>query len=301
MWLSGVGRDVGVTGALQGAAARPVLLAFALVTQLGDVWFLSLLGGTLYVTGGTRRGWRVARRRGLFVLGLVVTYVALVGALKQLFALPRPPGAGTPVAAPWVPAALDAAVADVTTADGAGFPSGHALGTTMVWGGLALVLERGTTRQRVGAAGAVVVLVSVSRLVLGVHYAVDVVAGVAVGVLALGALYRLAGRGFEPGRLLLVAAAVGTARLAIDPGVDGAAAAGSAVGAWVAWRGIADRTPAQPTSGRAVLAGLVVLGVAGGLFAAVYAVDPSRPLAFLGAAVAAGGVTAAPLFGEQLG
>jgi len=45
------GRSIGVTEALHGSVPDPVLVLFALLTQLGDVWFLFLLGGMLYVAG----------------------------------------------------------------------------------------------------------------------------------------------------------------------------------------------------------------------------------------------------------
>jgi len=96
------------------------------------------------------------------------------------------------------PVALEPVFADIATGHGPGFPSGHALGTTMVWGGVALILDQGTRRARAAVAGTVVALVSLSRLVLGVHYAVDVVVGVALGLLALGALYWLTDRGPTP-------------------------------------------------------------------------------------------------------
>ena len=63
------GREVGITGMLNGSVEWPVLVYFALVTQLGDVWFLFLLGSALYVTGDQLPRWGIDRRRGLFVLG----------------------------------------------------------------------------------------------------------------------------------------------------------------------------------------------------------------------------------------
>ena len=90
------GRSIGVTEALHGSAQDPVLVLFALLTQLGDVWFLFLLGGVLYVAGDEFPRWGIDRQRGLFVLGLLLTYVALIGVLKQFFLLPRPPGASDP-------------------------------------------------------------------------------------------------------------------------------------------------------------------------------------------------------------
>ena len=294
------GRGAGITDAIQGLVEWPVIAVFGLVTQLGDGWFLFALGGALLVAGEAFPALRVDRRRALFVFGLALTYVAVIVALKGFFGLGRPPGATRPPDLAWAPGALALVLERATTAEGAGFPSGHALGTTMVWGGLALVVDRGTAPQRFGVAAAVVGLVSLSRLVLGVHYAVDVVVGTAVGVVLLGALYRVADGGTEPGRVLAVAVVVGLVGLANGLTFDGVAAVGGAVGGWVVWRTVADATPARPTNRREIAAGFGVLAVAGVLFAALEAFEPALPVAFAGAAVAVGGAVGAPLVGERL-
>lgn len=298
--MSGTGRGVGVTELLYGQE-WPVIALFALVTQLGDVWFLFLVGGVLYVTGDELPRWGIDRRRGLFVLALVLAYVALIGLLKSVFALPRPTGAGDPPAIRWLPPVIEAVVANATTADGPGFPSGHALGSTMVWGGLALVVDRGTTRTRLAVAGTVVVLVSLSRLVLGVHFVVDVLVGAALGAVVLGGLYWLSDRAIDPGRVLLVAVLAGGTGLLVHVTFDSVAAIGGAVGGWLTWRGIADSTPAHPSNRREVVVGFLALGVAGVLFSVVYALEPPLPLTFLGTTLAVASVVGAPLLGERLG
>lgn len=300
MSLLGIDRGVGITKMLQEYGEWPVVVLFALITQLGDVWFLLLLGSVLYVAGDELPGRGVARRQGLFVLTLVLTYIALIEVLKHFILLPRPPGASVPPPVQGMPTMLKGVFVNITTAEGPGFPSGHALGTTMVWGGLALVLDRGTRRLRFGIAGVIVVLVSISRLVLGVHYAVDLIAGAGLGIVVLGVLYRLSDRGTDPERVLLVAVALGIVRLAIGITLDSVATAGSTIGAWLVWRGIADVTPAYPMNRREIVAGFVVLGIMGGLFTIIYASEPSYLLLFLGAAISAGGATGAPLLGKRL-
>lgn len=295
------GRSIGVTEALHGAAQDPILVLFALLTQLGDVWFLFLLGGVLYVAGDEFPRWGIDRRRGLFVLGLLLTYVALIGVIKGFFLFPRPVGASEPPVVEWIPSVLYPVFADISTADGPGFPSGHAFGSTLVWGGFALIVaENKLSRAWIAFAGAVVVTISVARLVLGVHYLVDVVAGVGLGLVVLGALYLLADRGTDPGRVLLVAVGAGLLGLPQGASFESVAALGSAVGAWLVWRGVADTTPAHPTNRREVAAGFAVLGLAGGLFALLYAVEPPLLITFFGSAVAVGGAVAAPLAGQKL-
>ena len=224
------GRGVGVTEALHGVGEWPVIVLFALTTQLGDVWFIFLLGGALYVAGDEFPRWGIDRRRGLFVVGLVLTYVGLIGVLKNIFLLPRPPGAAEPPRIGWLPSTVKPLLESTATADGPGFPSGHALGSTMFWGGLALVLDRWSAQIRFGVAAAVVALIALSRLVLGVHYLVDVVVGAALGVVALGALYLLSDRGTDPVRVLHVAVAVGVAGLVVGVTFDSVAAIGGATG-----------------------------------------------------------------------
>jgi membrane-associated phospholipid phosphatase len=294
------GRGVGITDLLSGITDWPVLVLFAVLTQLGDVWFLFALGSALYVAGEQLPRLGIDRRRGLFVLGLALAYVALIGVLKNAFLLPRPPGAGDAPALRWIPSVLEPVFTDVTTADGPGFPSGHALGTTMVWGGVALILEREAGWIRLGVAGVVVALVSLSRLVLGLHYAVDVVVGVVLGLVVLGALYWLSDSGTAPDRVLLFAVAVGLAGLFLGITFDSVTALGGAFGGWLAWSAVGAATPAHPSNRREVVAGFVVLAAAAGLFGAVYAFRTSLVFGFLGSVFAAVGVVGAPVLGNRL-
>lgn len=297
----GYGRGVGITELLHGQAPWGVILLFAVVTQFGDFWFLCLLGGVLYIAG-EYVPWGVERHRGMFAFALVAAYTPLVVALKNLFLLPRPMGASEPLALQWIPAMFAGLVTSVTTGMGSGFPSGHALGSTMVWGGLALVLEAGTFRKRVGIASVVVGLVSVSRLVLGVHYLVDVLAGIFIGVIALGFLYWLASYGTNPEKVLLFAVATGGIGLFVRITFESVTAFGGAVGAWLVWRHVADVIPAHPSHSRELFASIAVLGIAGGIFGAMYRyLFTSHPLVlFLGAVIAGGTAVGATLLGDRL-
>ena len=300
MNIFGGDRGIGVVEVLHGWASEPVLILFALLTQLGDVWFLFLLGGLLYVAGDQFPRWGIDRRRGLFVLGLLLTYVALIGVLKNFFLLPRPPGAGEAPIIAWLPAVFQGVLASIATGSGPGFPSGHAFGSTLVWGGFALVVFEDELSSGWLGAAAVVSLVSFSRLVLGVHYLVDVVVGIGLGVVALAVLYVVAERGTAPDRVLLIAVGAGVLGLLQGATFESVAALGSGVGGWLVWRGIAESTPPQPSSRREAAAGFVMFGLASGFFAVVYAIEPSLLATFFGSAIAVGGVVAAPLVGERL-
>lgn len=149
-----------------------VAVLVALVTQLGDIWFVSLLLGWLYL--------RTRREEVAILIAQTMSAIGLVFALKYVFALPRPDRAL--VALEELPATIQPLYLLTAHADGYGFPSGHAVVTTVVYVGLAGILSIGTSRQRYLAAGALVSIVSLSRILLGVHYLVDVVAGIALGL-----------------------------------------------------------------------------------------------------------------------
>ncbi|ELZ30415.1 pap2 superfamily protein [Halogeometricum pallidum JCM 14848] len=152
-------------GELAAAASLPdaLVTSFSVLTHLGNPWVCLFTVSFAYVVGD-RAG--IARPSSAFVLALGLGAVGLTVGLKAFFALPRPPGAAE---------------------TGYGFPSGHAIGTTVFWGGAALLADAGRRRVRLGVATAVVAVVAVSRVVLGVHYLADVIAGVAVGGLFVAA------------------------------------------------------------------------------------------------------------------
>ncbi|MFC7057572.1 phosphatase PAP2 family protein [Halovenus salina] len=173
-------RGVGAVDIIQTTLPDWVALVAALVTQLGDAWFLTLLLISLVVT-------QRERREGILAVGgMLAVAIGLYRTLKHIFERPRPneewfdPGL--------LPDVLEPLYEGAAYATGYGFPSGHATSVTVAYLGLAVVLTVGTRRQRFGVAGVVVALVSASRVALGVHYLVDVVAGVALGavVLAVG-------------------------------------------------------------------------------------------------------------------
>ena len=96
--------------------------------------------------------------------------------LKGLIARPRPPMAPEELAALGV--------------DSFAFPSGHVQSYTIFYGFLAYAVWQEATRpwlRRLGAAAmlAMVVLVGISRIYLGVHWASDVLGGYCIGVLWL--------------------------------------------------------------------------------------------------------------------
>ncbi|HZB83679.1 MAG TPA: bifunctional DedA family/phosphatase PAP2 family protein, partial [Rubrobacteraceae bacterium] len=153
--------------------ATPTLTAFFLVvTALGSLETIGVLGLVVAVIFGVRRKW----------LNLGTWLAALAGGLvlnellKELFARPRPYFKH--------PLVLETSYS---------FPSGHATMSLIFYGMLAYfcVLALRTWRARtavVFGTSLLVLLIGFSRIYLGVHYFSDVVAGFASGGIWLSAL-----------------------------------------------------------------------------------------------------------------
>jgi membrane-associated phospholipid phosphatase len=299
-----MGHGLGVTEFVAGNAPDLLVVPFALLTQLGGLWFYFVALTVAYSFGD-----RLPPRDGLldrgqvaYLVALALGAAALTATLKGLLAHPRPPTATVAAGADRFPAALRPLYERAATADGFALPSGHATGSTIIYGGAATVLGVGTRRQRYGGAALVVGVVAVSRVVLGVHYLGDVLAGVAVGAGYLLLVGRLAGRGRRPTRAFSVAVALALAAVLVEgPAAEPVAMLGAALGARLAW-GVVDGSVAalEPSRrvGAATLA--VALPVFGGLFGATLALEPAAPLALLAGAVSVGGIVVAPLVCHRL-
>lgn len=212
-----------------------VVAVAGLVTQLGDMWFVLAAIVAVYWLG-ERGTLRVAHplRDSLFLLALATGGYALTVVLKHAFGLPRPPGATTAAVPPWLPVVADPVYESLVTADGFGFPSGHAVKATAVFGGAALVFEVGERRRRLAVAAVSIALVALSRVVLGVHYVVDIVAGVAVGLVFLAAMVRFASH--RPERALGCAGVLGVVAAATSVTVNAGLTVVAALAGIAIWR-----------------------------------------------------------------
>lgn len=232
----------GIAGSAALGLPPEVVAAFAVLTQLGDVWFLFLVFTALYwfdVAVGPRQ-----RREAAFLIAVVLGAMALTVGLKSLFALPRPPGAGEIGVPAWVPTPIGTIYREAATAGGFRFPSGHALVTSVAYAGLALIVDVSTRRRRAVAAGAVILVVCLARVVLGVHYPIDVIAGAAIGLAYLAVVWRLTGG--DPKWAFPITVAIGAfavvapyvsfrADAVTATGYDAVAALGAAMGGAIAW------------------------------------------------------------------
>lgn len=264
------GRSVGLTETLHSLVPPVVVSVFILITQLGSLPIL--LAGSACIF------WFFARREGLILVGATLAAGALTSTLKAMFALPRPPSS-----------------THFIIESGFGFPSGHAIAGTIFWALAAIILPVGTKRTRIVVASSVIVLVGLSRVILGVHYLIDVVAGIIVG---LGYLYVLTGWDpVTPYRSLAFAALLGGLAIILARDGDAFALFGAAISGFAIWRltPSTHRTLTRRDLGPFVL-GAGVLGLIGG----TYLLWPSRPLA-LGVGISLGaGIIGLPSLTERI-
>lgn len=207
-----------------------------LATQLGDTWFLFVGIGLLVVVGTRERSFtNTPVRDCAYLFALVIGASSLTVVLKHGFALPRPPGAATATPPAWLPAAATAIYESAVTGHGYGFPSGHALTTTAVYGGAAFALDVWDRERRLVLAGAATALVAGSRVALGVHYAVDVVVGIALGAGFLAGAVRLTDQ--RPAPALFLATLLAALAFAAAGTTDSALAFSTTAVGLVAWVG----------------------------------------------------------------
>ncbi len=294
------GRSVGAVETL-GSLPDPLVAAFALVTVLGNVAAYFLLFSLLYWLGDRTPvvGDRLNRTLVVQVVALGFGALALVVLLKHVFAVPRPPGAGQPVTVRGVPDGLRPLVIEATVADGYGFPSGHALGSTVVYAGLGWLTADDGDRRPLFVGATVAGLVSLSRVVIGVHYLVDVLAGIGLGVALLVVAVRFLP---TPARSFPAAGALAVAGLLVaGPTEYLLFGAGASLGATVVWWTIGARVPDTARSGReATVTVLLGVTVVGGLLGAVAALDPPPLPGVLATAVVIGALVAVPVPGARL-
>lgn len=262
-------RGIGEFQPIQESVPEWFAVLIGLITQLGDGWFLIALLTILYWTR------KHEQDDILLVGGTLACGIGLYRGLKYLFELPRPDRPLLdPELLPWVVRPVYEATA---FASGYGFPSGHATMTTIVYFGLATVLTTGPRRLRFFGAGTIVALVGFSRVALGVHYLVDIVAGVFTGAVLLYLTLQFLERvPFERGSILFAVAVVLNAFYVVtsDGGTEAIIMVGVSLGLFGGWQLIllarqlvtVDRPSEgfRPTALRLGLAGasLVPLGVA---------------------------------------
>ena len=132
-----------------------------IITMLGDQIFYILFMPTIY--------WCVDAWAGLRIGVMLLASASFNGFFKALLKGPRPY---------WISDKIVPGVHESSF----GIPSGHAMNSTAVWGQSALETKN---RKAIWSAVILVMLISLSRLVLGVHFLSDVLLGLLLGVLLL--------------------------------------------------------------------------------------------------------------------
>jgi len=220
-------------------ALDPIAVA---ITHLGGVTGLLLGLSLLY--------WLTDRRATALVVAYAFAGYAAVLGLKWFFALPRPPKTA------WV-----------IEAGGYGFPSGHATAAAVVYGGIALEFDRVNSLARAAPLAVLALLIALSRVVLGVHFLGDVLAGLALGTALVVAFHY--GADEDPTLAFAAAGVLGVAALSTtwgDPPVvtDVFGIIGSCIGGALATWDVdsVPRFDSPAEAGALVVAGLVfVAGV----------------------------------------
>jgi len=223
-------RGIGGVEWVQALLPEWAALVAAVLTQLGDAWFLSLLLLALYWT-------RRERDDVLLVGGLFLAAIGLYRTLKYTFRLPRPNG--TLLEPALVPELVQPLYEAAAFATSYGFPSGHAISAATVYVGLATALTVGTRRRRYAAAGVLVTVVSLTRVVLGLHYLIDIVVGSLLGVGLVYAGFEVRDRFAHGVTAVLLGGVVTTASYLYASGgiIQSLVAFGAAVGLLGVWRG----------------------------------------------------------------
>ena len=160
-------RNLGVTSVIVSHVPEPLVGPLVVLTFFGSPTFLAV-ATPVSAWLGYRHGF-LTRRNAIRVLLMAAIAIATSAVLKAAFALPRPP------VDLWL-----------VSEDGFGFPSGHALVTTAVTGSFTALGRRPDRRIAVGVATVFSLGIAATRLLLGVHYLIDVLAGIGIGLFVVG-------------------------------------------------------------------------------------------------------------------
>ena len=161
--------DQSIIQAIDPIRSDRLLNVIEIITELGSVWWITVVSiATVAILWFKKRdGWSIV----FFIIAQAAGGL-LTKVLKHFFARSRPS----------VDAAYDAV--------GYSFPSGHAMGSFLLYGFIGYLIvrsQRGRTTKWISGLLVLlfILMIGFSRIYLGVHYPSDVLAGYAAGTLWL--------------------------------------------------------------------------------------------------------------------
>jgi undecaprenyl-diphosphatase len=167
--------DRAVTDLVRSPEARDTLAPLRQVTELGAAWTVTTVAVILLV-GGSTAG---RPRDAVAGAATIALGAAIIEIVKRVIARTRPE-----------------ILEPILIETGFSFPSGHSANAMVAYGIVAVVVGRTTVGRWARLAiqallGTVIVLVGISRVWLGVHFPTDVIAGWALGAVAVCAYAAL--------------------------------------------------------------------------------------------------------------
>ncbi|MCJ7691346.1 MAG: phosphatase PAP2 family protein [Clostridiaceae bacterium] len=133
---------------------------FQIVTMTGEAYFYIIVVAIIF--------WCLSKEFGYKLGFAILTSTFINAALKDMFNSARPIGVA------------GVRSLRVQTATGQSFPSGHTQGATTFWVSSIIRIKR----KWIYIVGiSIIFLVALSRLYLGVHYPVDVIGGIVIGII----------------------------------------------------------------------------------------------------------------------
>ncbi len=192
--------------------ATPTLTAFfTAITSIGSIEFYLFAIPIIY--------WMIDKHFGFRFSIFFIFSAYLNSGAKHIFLSERPPSE-----------------IRLANQEGYAFPSGHAQGSTAFWGFLALKLNKPLAWA---GAAIMILLVSFSRIYLGVHWPIDILGGLTLGIILLLVYSRMINLDLVQIPLrswILVSLLVGIILYLLHPTGDGPMTVGFLLGALIGYR-----------------------------------------------------------------
>lgn len=231
MWF-----DPTVVRAIRDLFPEWMAIVFAFLSFFGSIYFVA----PVIVLGY----WWLDHRRFVDWIAFAFGGYAIMVAIKGLTDVSRPP-VGPAIDPASLPTVVRIVYEPLLIIDTTSFPSGHAIAATIVWTMFYLETDIASERIRGVIAIGMIGLVSLARVAGGIHFPIDVIAGVAIGAVYLVLAFQCRSMLIERIRdravvaMFVIAAAMSTIAYSLNPQIDTLALVGGALGAAIAW----ERTP----------------------------------------------------------